>query len=123
MKPSFSDLTPEQQATFGNGCGLYSRIFKLPQFIFKASCRQHDAYYTIGGWFGDKFYADWHFFIIMLTDAKDSARPVFYSLMAFLYFLAVSVFGVFAFHWSTRYRTLDEILAYDALKKEVNGVV
>lgn len=122
MKPKFSDLTPEQQKTFGNGCGLYSRWLRVPQFAFKASCRHHDFLYVVGGGIKDKLYADWHFFVIMLNDAKDSKKPVFYSLMALAYFLAVSTLGLFAFHWSCEYRTLEQVLAYDALKKSIDGI-
>ena len=123
MKPHFSHLTPEQQKTFGNGCGLYSKWLRVPQFAFKASCRHHDFLYVVGGGIKDKIYADWHFFVAMVYDAKDSKRPVFYTLMAILYLLGVTIFGVFAFHWSTQYRTLAEILEYDRLKKEINGII
>lgn len=120
MKPHFSDLTPEQQKTFGNGCGLYSRWLRVPQFQFTASCRQHDFNYTRAGGLKDKIKADMDFFRAMLVDASNSDRPIFYSLMSYLYLLGVTVFGLFAFHWSTRYRTLEEILAYDALKKSID---
>ena len=121
MKPHFSDLTPEQQATFGNGCGLQAKLLRVPQFIFKASCNQHDFNYIRGGQFKDFTKANMDFFKAMLIDASNSDKPLFYSLMSYIYLLGVTVFGVFAFHWSNEYRTLEEILAYDALKKQVNN--
>lgn len=36
MKPTFSDLTIEQQQNFGDGCSW------VPDFIFTADCRHHD---------------------------------------------------------------------------------
>lgn len=122
VKPHFSDLTPEQQATFGNGCGLYSRFLRVPEFKFVASCRQHDFNFCRGGSFNDFIKANMDFFKAMLIDASNSDRPIFYSLMSYIYLLGVTVFGVFAFHWSKEYRTLEEILDYDALKKQVNMV-
>jgi hypothetical protein len=50
MKPKFTDLTPEQQASYGNGCGLDARLLRVPQFIFSASCRQHDFNYARGSY-------------------------------------------------------------------------
>lgn len=123
MKPKFSDLTPEQQKTFGNGCGLYSKWLRVPQFVYKASCRQHDFNFSRGGGIKDFIKANMDFFRAMLVDASNSDRPIFYSLMSYLYLAGVTVFGVFAFHWSTRYRTVEEILANDKLEKEINGII
>lgn len=123
MKPHFSDLTPEQQATFGNGCGLYSRMLQVPDFAFNASCRQHDFSFSRGHSLKDFHKANMDFFRAMLIDASNSDKPIFYSLMSYIYLIGVTVFGVFAFKWGTRYKTLEEILAYDAEKKRKYGIM
>ena len=117
MKPSYFDLSIDQRKTYGNGCGLYSRLLRVPQFAFTASCRQHDFNYSRGGGISDKTKADLDFLRAMLNDAWNSDRVIFYMLCSFVYFFGVSIFGVFAFSWRRRYRTLEEILAYDAKKK------
>jgi len=117
MKPHFTDLTPEQQATFGNGCGLYSRFLRVPQFAFEASCRQHDFNFSRGGGIKDFTKANMDFFRAMLKDASNSDHPIFFSLCSYIYLIGVTIFGVFAFGWRREYRTLEEILAYDAKKK------
>jgi hypothetical protein len=61
------------------------------------------------------------FFRAMLVDASGSNRPIFFSLMSYVYLLGVTVFGVFAFRWGSRYWTNKEILAYDAEKKAMNN--
>jgi hypothetical protein len=121
MKPKFSDLTPEQQATFGNGCGLQARLLRVPQFIFKASCRQHDFNYTRGGGIKDKIKADWDFFKAMLEDSKLSSKPCFYTIMSVTYFLGVSLnpVALYAFTWG-EYLTIDEILRRDFVRKNKN---
>ncbi len=121
MKPHFSDLTPEQQATFGNGCGLYSRWLRVPEFAFGASCRHHDWNFSVGHSFKDFHKANMDFFRAMLKDASNSDRPIFYSLCSYIYLAGVTVFGVFAFKWGTRYRTKEEVLDYDAKKKKKYG--
>jgi hypothetical protein len=69
MKPLFCELTPEQRKTFGNGCGASAKWLRVPQFIFSASCRQHDFNYCRGGGIKDKVKADWDFFTHMLDDS------------------------------------------------------
>lgn len=76
----WSDLTPEEQADYGNGCGAYANFLNVPDFIFTASCRQHDFYYSIGCganyWYENiwkfpyyKVRADLHFGYWMLRDS------------------------------------------------------
>ena len=121
MKPTFTDLTLEQRLSFGNGCGLEARFLRVPQFIFNASCKQHDFNYTRGGGLKDKAKADWDFFTAMLGDATMSSKPIFYSIMSIVYLIGVSLNPVafVAFQWGS-YKTLDEILEYDRLKKEID---
>ena len=118
MKVTFSELTKEEQTSFGNGCGLQARLLRVPQFIFKASCTQHDFNYSRGGWIKDKAKADWDFLQAMLEDSKLSSKPVFYAIMSVTYFLGVSINPVsfWNFTWG-RYLTKEEILQRDTNKK------
>jgi len=58
MKPHFTDLTPEQQATFGNGCTF------VPDLVFEKTCRKHDWFYSIGcganHWYENLWKAPYH---------------------------------------------------------------
>lgn len=118
QKVRWSDLTLEQQMNFDCSCG-FKKYFAIPQFIFKASCCQHDLYYRRGGDIFDKAFADVMFYAYMLEDIVDLDRSffvkAFYFKMATLYFLAVTLFGCFAFTWG-RYRTIDEILQNGKIK-------
>lgn len=75
----------------------------IPQFIFNASACKHDEYYKKGGGLVEKVMADSFFFSFMLEDISEGGyrfcRRYFYFSMATLYFLAVSLFGVFFFNW------------------------
>jgi hypothetical protein len=64
MKPTFSDLSPHQRATYGNGCTL------VPDFIFTANCRQHDFNYARGGGPKDKLKADLDMCRCMWADSR-----------------------------------------------------
>ena len=85
----------------------------IPQFIFNASACKHDNYYKEGGGIIEKVKADTFFYAYMLDDiSKGSAchsnskqgnfsfiRRMFYFKMATIYFIMVSIFGVFCFNW------------------------
>lgn len=113
MKIHYSDLTKGQVMLLEGGCGIGATALFIPQFIFQASCTQHDFYYRRGGWFFDKLEADIFFYAYMLKDIGNCGRNVgikcFYLITASLYFLLVSVFGVFAFKWG-KYRSFPQIL-------------
>jgi len=109
MKPRFTDLTPEQQATFGNGCTL------VPDFIFTANCRHHDFQYERGGGLRDKIKADWDMCSCMWNDSYlwwHHAVTIFYWLG-----LTLMPLPYFFFSWSREYKTLDDILMDDKLYK------
>jgi hypothetical protein len=98
----WTDLTAEEQATFGNGCG--AGIFKwVPELLFNACCRQHDYYYWRGGDVFNKFEADVMFYAHMVKSVNSNYDRWFKKIPLFVvatgYFLAVALFGVFAFTW------------------------
>lgn len=101
-----------------NGCG--SRWFRAitPQFMFEASCWKHDFYYWVGGSESDRKRADDLFLVYMLKDAN---RAPFYLRWwhrgwARLYHFAVRVFAKRYFHYSEKYRTMDDLEAELGLK-------
>lgn len=84
-------------------CGPGAVALLLPQFIFSASCKQHDKYYKTGGGLIEKLYADFMFYAYMLKDIKNGKflwyKRYFYLSMATLYLLLVLLFGGFLFNW------------------------
>ncbi len=98
----YKDLTPQQQANIGNGCGGGKTALFVPNFTFYADCNQHDFYYWRGGNIFDKSKADWLFYYYMVKDLKMEDNyflKVFYFLMATIYYIMVSVFGSLFFNW------------------------
>lgn len=117
--PHFTNLTTEQQATYGNGCGL--RWLPVPSFSFSASCRHHDFNYERGSgtWYKAPYYylkANWDFYRMML---KDATRWYHYPI-ATLYFVTVMLVS-WPFFTVGRWRTIEEILERD--KKQKMGMV
>lgn len=79
-----------------NGCGGKGSWIKVPNFIFEASCNTHDVGYGIGGNEARRFECDGKFFIIMIKDTfkvKNWFKRVYYQVWAFVYFIAVRIFG------------------------------
>jgi hypothetical protein len=85
------------------GCGPGVTMLLIPQFIFRASCEKHDEYYDIGGGLIEKVYADVMFCAYMLEDIKKGQfgfwKRYGYFLVVLLYFILVSIFGLFIFKW------------------------
>ena len=105
MKPHFSDLTEEQQSEFGDGCTF------VPDFIFTASCRHHDFNYTRGGWFKEKFKADYDMCRLMWADSY----LLWHYAVTIIYWLGLTLlpFSYFFFAYG-RWRTIEEILEEDS---------
>lgn len=114
MKVSWHDLTPSEQATFGNGCSF------VPDFIFTANCRQHDFNYTRGGYLRDKIKADWD----MCTHMWSDSRFLWHYAVTIIYWLGLTFlpFPYFAFRYG-RYLTVYEILLLDKAEKIRRGIM
>ncbi len=131
-RPSFDELTPEQQLRFGNGLGPYwlpgpvrRFITKTASWFFKdASWRHHDFGYAVGGDRWDRARCDWKFLVAMVKDAVSqdpgSGAMGFVRLFAVplaivlsvVFYLAVRVGGQFgSFEYRDRYATLAEVAA------------
>lgn len=114
-KIAWSDLTPEQQAEFGNGCGpdwLPEWLTRLLfGWFFEASCRHHDFNYRRGGTKDDRLDADRGFLKAMIRDVK----RLHWSLQlpaaaeAVTFYGLVRLFGRFQFE-DGPYKSLEQIL-------------
>ena len=92
----YRDLTPEQKAEICNGCGGKGGFIDPPEFLFHASCNQHDFYYWRGGTEEDREKVDNAFYRYMQLDiANEDSRikRIYYEVLAYLYYKAVRVFG------------------------------
>lgn len=101
MKPTFTDLTEDEQKSFGNGCSY------VPDFIFTADCRHHDFNYARGYRLLDKIKADYDLCRLMW---RDSYRLIHYAIsLVFWIGLTFTPPPYFLFQYGDRYKTLDEI--------------
>ena len=127
-RPKFTDLTPEQQAGFGNGLGPWwlsdwarRGLTTWSRFFFvTASWRHHDFGYAVGGDRWDRARCDWKFFRAMLRDAI--GLPFYWIIVALIlaafYYLMVRAFGRFSFRYGKGYATLEEVLQANAAAKK-----
>lgn len=116
-RPTFTDLTPEQQAIFGNGCG--SRFFRVPSFVFTPSCRHHDFNYSRGcganRWYENFYKAPYYYFkanidfgVLMVGDCV----KLWHYIIPPIYTIGVLLFS-FPYFTVGRWRTTGEIIAND----------
>ena len=120
-RPSFHDLTPDQQLQFGNGVGPYwwprwarAVVTGLASWFFKsASWRHHDFGYSIGYTAAHRRLYDWKFLVAMLRDAVRQPMPVVpvAIIVATIFWIAVRVGGRPSFYFGNGYRSLIQILA------------
>ena len=107
-KVHWSDLSPQEQSLFGDGCTF------VPDFIFTANCRQHDLNYSRGGWLFDKLNADFD----MCRRMWDDSQTFTHYAATLSYYLGLTLlpFSYFFFEWG-EYKTLEEIIADDLNRK------
>jgi hypothetical protein len=122
-RPTFTDLPPELQETYGNGCG--GRKIPVPDFNFTASCRHHDFNYERGCganywyenlWKAPYYYtkANWNF----LTHMVSRSSKWWHYPVAALYATTVQLISWPLFnigHW----RSIEVIVERDRLEKEI----
>jgi hypothetical protein len=107
----YRDLTPEQKTKICNGCGGKGGFINPPEFLFHASCNQHDFYYWRGGTETDRKEADDTFYKFMQLDVvveDNFIKRNYYSLIAFVYYKAVRLFGRKYFNYGKR-KTKDDL--------------
>ena len=107
----YSDLTAEQKAKICNGCGPKGGLIPIPDFLFKASCDQHDFYYWRGGDESHREVADTTFYKYMKIDIEDKGLPLVPYLIAhswaYAYYSAVKYFGKSYFYYGEPRTILD----------------
>lgn len=122
----FSDLTDAQKELLCNGCGPKGwGGMRPPQFLFEASCDQHDFYYWRGGNKKDRKKADKDFYAAMKIDAKNAAwykRPHYYA-WAWGYYTAVRVGGRTCFTYLDEMRVMEDLLEFEKRYNEVHDIV
>lgn len=110
----YSELTVADKVNICNGCGGKGGWFNPPEFLFHASCNQHDFYYWRGGKEEDRLKADKAFYQFMKEDASEASwydKPLHY-VMAFIYYKAVRISGKRFFHYGEM-RTKESIINKD----------
>ena len=109
--PKFSELTAKQIATICNGCGGKGSWIKAPNFLFKASCYQHDYRYWLGTTKADRKRADEAFYRWMKRDIKERGKwynKAWYHTWAYTYYKAVRIGGSKYFN-KNKVRTLKDL--------------
>ena len=98
----YSQLIDKQKQAICNGCGGKGGLINPPDFIFKASCNQHDFYYWRGGLEYDRLIADYDFYKDMLEDIETQPliKKPYYHLWALAYYKAVRIFGKKYFNYN-----------------------
>jgi len=108
----YSDLSKEQKESICNGCGGKGGFINPPEFLFHASCNQHDFYYWRGGDEIDRKKADDAFYRFMQIDCTNEDRFIkrhLYEINAWLYYKAVRVFGKKFFNYGKQ-KTKEDLL-------------
>ena len=118
-KIAWSDLTPEQQAEFGNGCGpawMPNWSLNLVKnwlfgWCYESDCRRHDFAYSRGGSANDRKIADDGLYHAMLRDTARLKwwRYVLASIIAHCFYYLVRWFGWMRFYYGP-YRSIDQLI-------------
>ncbi len=108
----YRDLTAKEREFITNGCGSKGGIVKVPNFMFKASCNQHDFYYWRGCTEKERLSADTKFYEKMLEDVTGVVwyKRWFYGAWAWTYYKAVRFGGKHAFYYADKQRTRLELM-------------
>lgn len=111
----YSELTPTQKQEITNGCGAKGSWIKVPNFLFKASCNQHDFYYWRGATEKYREKADKEFYDMMKIDIASRnywfVKRMWYKTWAKTYYEAVRLGGAKAFYYAKEQRTEADLIA------------
>ena len=95
-----------------NGCGGKGSWIRPPHGVFfEASCDKHDISYGLGGNEAKRFECDGKFFTMMIKDTfkiKWLFKRIYYQIWAFVYFMAVRIFGKKYFNYNHKERENDK---------------
>ena len=107
----YSSLTKDNKQAICNGCGGKGGWINPPEFLFHASCNQHDFYYWRGGNKHDRGTADKLFYKFMREDCNTQAWykiPLAHAV-ALTYFVAVRIAGKKYFNYGEMKTKVDLI--------------
>jgi hypothetical protein len=119
-KLRYHELTPFQKKHIANGCGGKGGFIKPPDFIFKASCNQHDFYYWRGHNEADREKADKEFYKMMKEDiAKVSSylKKAHYHIWAYAYYKAVRFGGKKYFYYAPVQKNMKDLVLEIKIKR------
>ena len=106
---TYSNIPRTALDYISNGCGGKGSLIPIPNFLFKASCNQHDFYYWRGGTEDDRTAADKAFYKYMKIDVEDKGLALVPYLTAhvwaYAYYSAVKYFGNSYFYYADSMRT------------------
>ena len=109
----YSDLTQEQKDFICNGCGGKGSRVPVPNFLFKASCNQHDFYYWRGCTEEDRAFSDEEFYRFMKIDVEEQsdglAQYLIAHMWAYIYYKAVGTSGKGYFSYNDRMKTIEDL--------------
>jgi hypothetical protein len=115
MKIHYSQLTDQEKASIGDGCGIGPRWMNklVPELLFHDICNQHDFYSKRGGDVSDYLESQVMFCAHMLKRVNDvypvgNTRRYFFLPVIFTYFITVLFLNVFFWKWG-KYRSLEDI--------------
>lgn len=112
----WSDLSADEQASIGNGCGpswcpdwIRNQLFS---WFFLASCNHHDFGYMVGGNEFRRWVCDWKFFGAMIRDSF--AGQWYFTLLklvlSIIFYLCVLIGGWLSFRYGTPIASKDAFL-------------
>lgn len=110
-KLRYSDLNEEQKKHICNGCGGKGGWIKPPNFIFKASCNQHDFYFWRGCTLAEFKKANKDFYKFMKEDIKKAKwyKRAYYHVWAYSYYQAVAIGGKKYFYFADKQKNIMDL--------------
>ena len=111
MPLKWRNLTKYQKLHISNGCGKKGGWFNPPDFLFTASCNQHDFNYWLGKVEEDRKKADLQFYERMKVDASTAGWYIkwWHYSMACTYYRAVRMFGKDSFYDGKKSKTWNDL--------------
>jgi hypothetical protein len=117
-KIKYSDLTNAEKKHITNGCGGKGGVIKPPNFIFLASCNQHDFYFWRGCNIAEFKKANQDFYSFMKKDVKRAKwyLRAYYHIWAYSYYKAVAIGGKKYFYFAKKQKNIAD------LNYEINSI-
>jgi len=118
----YEDLNEEQVAYLTNGCG--NKFVRVPDLDFGNACRWHDFAYWRGRTKEDRYYADRHWYELMLKAISKQGwmTRIILRAAALIYYRAVRVGSGRFFYYGASYKTtMDLEIEMSVAKLKLTG--